>query len=299
MEGGTKMPAKTLIGYVGGKGNMVAKIVLLIESIPHTTYVEPFGGGMAVLLNKRPSRVEVYNDIDSNLVNLFRVIRDKEKFEEFKRLVSLTPYSRTEFYYCKETLNEGSDIERAWKFFIIHRQSMAGIGATWGMNVKASWRKMAGNVSSYLSCIEKLDWFHQRIMRVQIEHNDFRKIFETYDTPETLFYCDPPYLNAKTEFYKYSMTEQDHRELIEILLNLRGKALLSGYENEIYKVLENRGWRVLKWKTVSHAPVRSKTSGLQGEGSCLKKVPRIECLWVSPNCEINYNLFQFKEIKHE
>ena len=112
------------IWYVGGKGMMVQKLLHYIP--PHRTYVEVFGGGASLLFAKEPSPVEVYNDIDSGVVNFFRVLRDKEKFKKFYEKVVLTPYSREEHYYCRNTWRDcADDIERAYRWFVMVRQGFA------------------------------------------------------------------------------------------------------------------------------------------------------------------------------
>lgn len=270
---------------------MLGRLLPLIP--PHHTYVEVFGGGAALLFNKEPSPVEVYNDIDGDLVNFFRVLRDPEKFSKFYRLLQLTPYSREEFYFSCETLEASrDDVERAYKFFIAIRMSMGGLGATgahaWGYTVRKTSKGMSESVANWLSTIEKLPEFHQRIRRVQIEHDDFRKVIPRYDTDETFFYCDPPYIQdlRKTGTYRFEMTLQDHKELVDLLLSVRGMAMLSGYRHAIYRPLEDAGWKRIDFQTACHAVVRSRTSGLHGQGSALEKVPRVESVWISPKAWI-------------
>lgn len=274
------------IRYYGGKGMMVTKLIKLLP--PHKIYVEPFGGGASLLFAKPPSPVEVYNDINSDLVNFFRVLRDENKFKKLYQLVCLTPYSREEFYCARDTLNQTQDeTEKAYKFFILARMSFSGEFKNWAFSVVASNRNMAMSVNGYLSSIEMLPEVSRRLMRVQIENLDFRKIFKIYDTPDTLFYCDPPYIpeiRKNTKAYKFEMTVQDHEELVEILLKIKGKALLSGYKNGIYEKLEKEGWERIDYKTACHAAGKTKSSGILGKGSALIRVPRIESVWVSPGC---------------
>lgn len=182
------------IRYFGGKGNMTSKLLKLMP--PHHTYVEVFGGGASLLFAKPPSPVEVYNDIDSDLVNLFRVLRDTDKFDRFYRLAALTPYSREEYYFCRDTYEQvEDDVERAYRFFVVARMSFSGDRkGGWKLSVTADKGRMAGTCSGWLSTIEGLPQVAARLMRVQVEHYDFRLIFKIYDTPDTLFYCDPPYL---------------------------------------------------------------------------------------------------------
>lgn len=266
---------------------MLGRLLPLIP--PHHTYVEVFGGGAALLFNKEPSPVEVYNDIDGDLVNFFRVLRDPEKFQRFYQLVQLTPYSREEFEYCFDTLKDSTDdVERAYKFFVVARMSMSGMGVLgvrrWSYVISESYRGMSENVSKWLSVIERLPEFHARVMRVQIENDDFRRIIPRYDTKETLFYCDPPYVSETRGHVRYrcDMTVEDHKDLVELLLSARGMVLLSGYQHPVYAPLEDAGWTRLDFPTACYAVVRSRGSGLQGKGAARTKVPRVESVWINP-----------------
>lgn len=269
--------------WFGGKGIMVSKLLSLLESpeidATHRTYVEPFGGGASLLFAKPPSPVEIYNDLDSGLVNFFRVLRDEEKFQRFYRLVSLTPYSREEYYFCRDTW-EGceDDVEHAYRWFVAVRMSFSGHHG-WSFSLKNN------HAQSWLSCISRLPEIHERIMRVQIEHLDFRRVFELYDTPKTLFYCDPPYIKETRRggSYRCEMTNDDHHDLVRILLNLQGKVMLSGYAHPIYAPLEEAGWRRVDFRTACHAAAKTRASGLRGSGIVLAKQPRVESVWLSPN----------------
>jgi len=276
------------IRWFGSKGNMTAKLLPLFP-LSHHTYVEPFGGGASMLFVKPPSPVEVYNDLDSGLVNFFRVLRDPDKFEQFYRKAALTPYAREEFNFCRKTWADcEDDVERAYRFFVTARMSFGGklIGASFGSVVTTSRRGMAGMCSAWLSAIDQLPQISERLLRVQIEHQDWRVILERYDTDQTLFYLDPPYIHSTRRGGKYAheMTDEDHIELVERLLNIKGMAILSGYASEIYRPLEDAGWMRKDWQTVCYATVGTRGSGLQGKGSALKKQPRTETAWVSHNC---------------
>ena len=278
------MRPRSPISYFGGKGNMVAKLLRLIP--PHDVYVEVFGGGASLLFAKQPSPVEVYNDINDELVNLFQVIRDPITLQEFQKLVSLTPYAREEFYYYKDTLDSSKDdIDRAYNYFVMNRQSFAGGGTGWGYVVTESYRNMSGVVSLYLSAIAMLPQVADRLLQVQIEHDDFRKIIPRYDTPGTLFYLDPPYVPStrRNGGYKHEMTVEDHEDLLKLIINIRGKVMLSGYNNDLYKsYLDGReGWHRIDYKTACHAVGRTRNSGLQGKGMALLKQPRTESVWMN------------------
>lgn len=268
---------------------MIAKILPLFP--PHRIYVEPFGGGASLLMAKQPAPVEVYNDIDSGLVNLFRVLRDETKFERFQRLVELTPYSREEYNdsrtWWREHGEDEDDVERAYRFFVVARGSFSGYFAqSWSYVFSLSTRGMAFTCSRWLSTIEGLPAVHERLMRVQIEHNDFRTILTAYDSPETLFYCDPPYVPAtrKAGRYLHEMTESDHEEFVQRLLKLKGMVVLSGYNHGIYSPLDAAGWQRIDFETACYAAARTRGTGILGEGAARSKQPRVESVWLSPNC---------------
>jgi len=279
--------------WFGGKGNMVAKLLKFIPS--HRTYVEVFGGGASLLFAKEPSPVEVYNDIDSGLVNFFRVLRDKDKFQKFYEKVCLTPYSREEYNYCRATWQNCEDeVERAYRWFVVARMSFSGdFGHSWSFKVTASCKGMAASCSAWLSVIEELPLMHQRFMTVQIEHKDFRDLIRTYDTKDTFFYLDPPYVPETRSWgkYKHDCTDKDHKDLVEILLNIKGKAMLSGYANRIYKRLEDEGWIRHDFETTCHAVGRTKQTGILGEGTAKEKHKRVESIWLSPNCLDEHKIF--------
>ena len=276
--------------WVGSKYYLADKLLPLIPK--HHTYVEVFGGAANLLLAKEPSPVEVYNDIDSGLVNFFRVIRDKDKFQRFYEQITLMPHSREEFLYCRDTWeNEEDDVIRAVKWFVVARQSFSGKhGAGWGYAVTESSKGMSKRVSGWLSSIELLPEVSERFLRVQIEHNDFRKILKAYDTEETFFYLDPPYVletrKSKSKAYEHEMSLKDHEDLVDLLLHIKGKAILSGYEHNIYKSLEQAGWIKIKIEARCCATGTTKgTKYLQNKEN-REKLERTECVWLNYNVEV-------------
>jgi DNA adenine methylase len=272
---------RTPIAWFGGKGRMVTKILPLIPE--GKIYVEPFGGGASILLARAPSPVEVYNDIDGGLYDFFTVLADTNLFDKFYRRVALLPVSRQFFYDYNASWQDETDlIERVAKWFLVARQSFSGcFGGSWGYAVTASRRGMASETSTWLSGVEMLPQIHARLQRVQIECKDFRDVLMTYDTPETVFYLDPPYIHDTrvSGRYLYEMTDNDHKDLVQLMLGLKGASVLSGYAHEIYKPLSAE-WRRYDFQTVCHAAGRKRNSKLQGEGALLDNVPRTECVWV-------------------
>ena len=281
------------IQWFGGKGKMIRKILPLFP--PHHTYVEPFGGAASLLFAKPPSPVEVYNDLDSSLVHFFRTLRDPEQFNQFHRLVSSTPYAREEYNYCRDTWSECDDVERAYRWFVVARMSFSGrFGAGWRSIVTASRRGMASTCSAWLSIVDLLPQIHARLMRVQIEHSDWRIVLDRYDTPETLFYLDPPYVSEtrRSGGYAHEMTLEDHQDLVDVLLQLRGKVILSGYAHQVYDSLETSGWQRHDWQTVCSAAGRTRATGIQGEGAALAMQARTETAWVSPTARLQERMFE-------
>jgi len=298
------MKFRSPTGYIGGKGNLVAKLLKYVP--PHRVYVEAFGGGASLLFAKIPSPVEVYNDIDEDLVNFFRVLKDPEKFSRFYAKVVLTPYARSEYKYCVESWPEcEDDIERTYRWFVAIRMSFSGaIRRGWSFNITKSRRGMAGAVSRWLSILEELPTIHERFRQVQVEQLDFREVIPKYDTVNTFFYLDPPYLletRKATKLYNYEMTTEDHKDLVEILLGVKGMVMLSGYINKLYEELERRGWERKDFETICYAVGKTRYTNILGEGSARQKVPRIESIWLNPQLierlSINLEFLDIKTLK--
>lgn len=235
----TAKPKKKKIiafGWYGGKYSHLNWLLPLLPKIVH--YCEPFGGSAAVLLNREPSPVETYNDIDGEVANFFKVLRDQR--EELIYAIGMTPFSRREFRIAIETNNNDesiSDLERARRFFIRARQVRTGLAQTatvgrWANCLKTSRAGMAGAVSRWLGSVEGLEYIASRLLRVQIENEKAADVIRRYDSKDTLFYCDPPYPHdsrGDKNAYKYEMTDEEHRNLAKILNNTKGKVALSGY----------------------------------------------------------------------
>lgn len=285
-----------LVPYFGGKYYMVNNILNIMPE--HKRYLEPFGGAGSILLNK-PIRYDIYNDVNQNVVTLFNVLRDKEKFEEFKRLLYLTPFSREVHKNYKKDLNKNninSDIERSYKWYYVLRSSFSGVyGGSFAINQGLSddiW-----DIFSYLNGIEKLDYIVERLRHVVIENKDFRDIFDIYVSQwdnNSIVYCDPPYVpeTRKCGGYEHEMSLDDHIDLIELLIKYENqvKFILSGYANDLYKKLEDRGWQRIDFDTVCWSAGRTKTSKLKGKDNVKKYQKRVESVW------INYKLQDTKEL---
>lgn len=266
-----------LVAWPGGKGRQLNELLGLI---PYTqTFVEPFGGGAAVLLNRRPSPVEVYNDLDGDLVNLFQVVRCPELFSRWETLVELTMYSRDEFRKACAILNspnkhEYNEVARAWAMYTAQNQSYGGnhkrTEGQWSRSVTTN-----SGASRWWSKYDTLVAVHTRLRNVQIESSDAVSVIETWDTPDTTFYIDPPYvLDTRAEkYYQHEMEDEDHKHLIDVLLNVEGAVVLSGYDHPIYWPLVEAGWHVTKYE--AHA-----SSFVAGNGESMPV--RTEYVWRNP-----------------
>jgi DNA adenine methylase len=234
-------------GWYGGKFSHLEWLLPLLPEAHH--YCEPFAGSAAILLNRSPAPVETYNDIDGEVVNFFRVLRDEPDL--LARQIGLTPFSREEFYHAV-TKPAGSltDLERARRFFVRARQARTGLAQTatlgrWANCKNTSRSGMSGVISRWLGGIEGLDDIGARLLRVQIENRPAIDVIRLYDSKDTLFYCDPPYLHTTrgdSKAYGFEMDQEQHIALAAALRRIEGKAAISGYRCELMDQLY-KGWR--------------------------------------------------------
>ena len=226
------------IKYYGGKGNMINQIIKYIpEDEKLTTYIEPFGGSYSVGLSLNCFTNEIYNDLEENVYSLYKVISDKELYDEFKLKCDLSIYSEDlrKEYKIKLKSNELNLVDRAFYFFYVNRTSYNGIGAfSYNDYVR---RKMSKSASDFLSAIDRLPELHQRLSKVVIFNRDGLSLLEQYDKDNVFFYLDPPYVQNTRSSARYivDMDDSIQNEFIDKLLNLKNaKFLLSGYENDLY-----------------------------------------------------------------
>ncbi len=263
-------PARPILRYHGGKWMLAPWIISHFPE--HRTYVEPFGGAASVLLRKPRSYAEVYNDLADGIVNVFQVLRDSPG--ELERRLRLTPFSRTEFM---ATYAETPEDPIEWARQVIFR-SMAGFGSA---SVTKGYKTGFRANSSRSGTTPALDWMHypdnlkdfvERLRGVVIENRDYREVMLQHDSPETLHYCDPPYVHSTRGFgnpqdkgYEHEMTDAQHEQFAEVLQDLRGMVIVSGYRCDLYDRLF-ACWQ--RRERVAHA------DGARD---------RVEVLWLSPN----------------
>lgn len=243
---------------------------------PHTTYVEPFGGAASVLMRKPRSSVEVYNDLDDAVVNVFRVLRDRSAAAELARLVALTPWSRVEFEHAYEPTDDS--IEWARRTLV---KSFMGFGSSalvrtrTGFRATSSRNKVRDYADDWANYPAQIEYFAERFRAVTVEHREASKLIPVYDRPTTLFYVDPPYphsTRSKVEGdghngYRFEMADDDHRALAGELRAIQGMVVLSGYACELYDVELFPDWQRV-----------TKRARAQGQGS---GTDRIEVLWLN------------------
>lgn len=223
----------------------------IIDLFPeHKTFVEVFGGAAHIILGKESSDIEVYNDIHEGLYLLFKILRDESKADKLIKQIQLTPYHRKEHKVGKdEWITELNEIEKVRKFYTYTMQAVGANGG-WCYTKSKSRRGMAQSVSRWLGNVDdNLSDVIERLREIQVEQLDFEECIKKYDSENTLFYLDPPYVPSTRKLkkgYQHEMTVEDHLRLIDTLKNIKGKAILSGYDNDIYNELINEGWELIK-----------------------------------------------------
>jgi DNA adenine methylase len=239
-------PTRPALRYSGSKWRLAAWIVRQFP--PHVCYVEPYGGSGAVLLRKRRSIAEVYNDKDGEVVNFFRVLRTRGG--ELLEALRLTPFSRLELDIAYEPTDD--PFEAARRLYVRCWQSRSGARTQW----RSGWRHCRGTNRRQTASQDWADLGHlaaviDRLTGVQIEHSEAQAILGRFDAASTLFYVDPPYVPEtrserwRTKAYKCEMTTDDHVHLLAALRGLEGMVVLSGYDSELYhEALE--GWSVTR-----------------------------------------------------
>lgn len=254
---------KSLLHYPGSKKRIASWI---IGNMPeHHSYLEPYFGGGAVLFEKPPSRIETVNDLDGDVVNFFRVIRDPESCQELEHWLTYTPYSRQVYDESFEK-EPRSPVEQAGYFAIRSMQSHG-----FRTSEKTGWKKdvygreAAYAVKNWNELPEALAEMAARLKSVQIENRPALELIRAFDHENVLIYLDPPYVwsTRGRMQYRHEMSDPDHEEMLEASLHSRAKIMLSGYDCELYgRYLKD--WRKLQM------PARAQNS-----------LPRTETLWLN------------------
>lgn len=269
-------PTRPILRYHGGKWQLAPWIISYFPE--HKIYVEPFGGAASVLLRKPRSYSEVYNDLDGEVVNLFRVLRNPSQARELVRLVKLTPFAREEFELSYITAGDPIEqarrtLVRSWQGF--HGRAIAGSNTGFRTGIR-----LTGGTASHNWCDLPQSFIQvmERFRGVVIENQPAVNVIAAYDSDATLFYVDPPYVHdtrGKSARYAHEMNDDDHRELAALLHTVRGMAIISGYACDLYDKELYPGWRRIE-----------RTTHADGAHD------RVEVLWISPSAVRQPTLFQ-------
>lgn len=261
--------------YPGGKSRSVNQI------LPHLPlkriYVEPFGGSGVVMLNRVESPLEVFNDIYSGVVCFYRCLRDSDKMHRLCELLDLTIHSREEWIWCKQTWEqESEDVERAFKWYYMISYSFGGLSRNFGRST--SWK--GGIAGKLRNRIKEFNIIHQRVKNIQFECQDWEQCVRDYDSEYTVFYLDPPYVDADAGIYKDKMTQDAHRHLLDVVFSLKGFVAISGYPNPLY---DEQLWDAVEsWD--SFVSIQSlayqKTSGKEHLRGLEERKNAVERLWI-------------------
>lgn len=268
------MTVKTaLLRYPGSKWSIADWVIG--HFAPHYAYIEPFGGGAAVLLRKPPSKGEVYNDLDGEIYNLFSVLREQP--DALYEALQLTPYSRQEFYEAFRRSREDTimdPVERARLLLVISYQSITTAGVTrksrpgWKCWSKPGWGTLS---SEYWRDLKyRIEPVVDRLRSVVLENRDGREVLKSYDHPENLQYVDPPYMaetRSSGNVYRHELSDQEHIELLDQLDGLKSMVALSGYDTELYRERLSH-WKLIRKNTRADFHTKSE-----------------ECLWLNPALE--------------
>jgi len=255
------MQIAPVLRWPGSKWNLAQWI---IENMPpHVHYLEPFFGSGAVFFNKRPSKFETINDLDQNVVNLFRVIRDQA--EDLAWLISMTLWSRDEYNGSFE--QTGDELEDARRFLVRCQQAFgANTDRFTGWRSEVKGLSGGGRTTTWKKLPERIMAITDRLLDAQIENQPAVELVPRFKHKNVLIYADPPYiLGTRTEArYQHEMTDADHLELLSVLDAHPGPVLLSGYAFPLYDD------RLKHWQRLTHAAVAERGKH------------REEVLWLNP-----------------
>lgn len=263
---------KSPIRYFGGKNGFSNRILEHFpEEYTKMNYIEPFCGSAAMLFRKEKSPIEIINDLDQNIYTLFKILINRESFNQFKDLCDISIYSEQilKEYTLELKKNDMSDLERAYKFFYINRTSYNGVGGFSASGVVR--RNMSKSVSDYLSSIDGLLEVHNRLSTVAIHNMNALDLIVKWDKENTFQFCDSPYANETRSSgrYKHDFSDEMQDTYLSTLLSIKNsKLMICGYKCERYEILESNGFRRIDMEI--------KTQNTNREGKS-----KVESLWLN------------------
>lgn len=272
--------SKPVMRYHGAKFRLAPWVISFFPE--HQTYVEPFGGSAGILMQKPRSYGEVYNDLDGQVVNLFRVLQDKVLAAELVHQCTITPFARKEFNLAYEDCD--CPVENARRLLIRATMGFGSAGASKGSTgFRIDTRRSYGTASHLWAAYpDSIASFTSRLQGVLIENRPAIDVMKSQDGIGVLHYVDPPYVHSTryigaSGYYRHELSNDDHEILIQNLLELEGFVIVSGYESDLYNDLLS-GWE-------KHS-TRARMSSNRGTGI------KTECLWLSPSCSDRHGQIQ-------
>lgn len=279
-------PTRPILRYYGSKWKIAPWIISHLPA--HVCYVEPYGGGAAVLLRKPAAFIEVYNDLYKQLVLFFKVLRERPT--DLIHALSLTPHSRAEFVQSMEPVTDTStpegELEAARRFWVWAWQGRGRPGLREPSSFRIHKQQNRGRpVTIELNDLRHVWAASARLKLVTIECQDALKVIKRYDTPGALFYVDPPYVQStlpdRRSLYKHKYTNEEHRALAQVLHDAQGMIVLSGFYGPLYEELYP-GWPSVSRKAQNHAGRTVNT----------------EVLWFNPSAHAALEKGQTNEQNH-
>jgi DNA adenine methylase len=268
MKAGTETPTRALLRYFGGKWAIAPWVISHLP--PHRIYVEPFGGAASILLRKSRSKIEVYNDLDEEIVGIFRVVQDPTLCQLLMRRLRRTPYARREFELAFQSsvdpiIRAQRAIVRAYQSF--HHGSLFNPKKTTFADARHR-ASSSSKANEWLNYPRSLVAVSHRLHGVIIECRAAQEVIRAQDTPDKLFFVDPPYMpSTRSKLgYRHEMTTEEHVRLLDQLLHVRGAVVLAGYPSDLYDTM------LAGWTRVQRQHFAA------GNGP----QPRVEVLWISP-----------------
>jgi DNA adenine methylase len=260
---------KPAFGYYGAKVRIASKIINSLP--PHNAWVEAFCGSAALTMAKKPAPIEIINDLDDQIINLFEQLRNNA--EKLISTINLTPYARKEYFEAKKSNEFFDSLEKARRFLISTMMTVNGAvgetGAGFSFSQSYSRDGREARVNRWYNLPKRLEYVVERLKSVRVENRDARELLEMFtNKPATLFYMDPPYLMERSHQYKHDINEKFHIELLELSNKANCMMLISSYDNDLYNDILSlkNGWT----KTV----IETNTADTSG-----RKYERKEVLW--------------------
>ncbi|HLG29440.1 MAG TPA: DNA adenine methylase, partial [Candidatus Brocadiales bacterium] len=233
--------------------------------------VEPFCGAGHLLFSKESSQVEVLNDIDSHLIGFFELLKDDTKRSKLIQTLDNMLYSRRLWQEIRSRWKAGNipqdEIERASWWFYLNRTTFSGDQKRGGFAIPSTTSR--NPVQSFRNAVDSLKAIAERLRNVCIENLDYQECIRRYDSKDTLFYCDPPYLNTE-HYYGNTFTQDNHRTLFELLHGIKGHVMVTHYQNSLYDDLY-KGWHRYEYQSFK--------GSYKSEGE--EKPVTVECLWTN------------------